>query len=257
MEQIEARVISAEEAMPGVFLLWLDCPVIAETAKPGQFVMVKCGDDNLLRRPLGVHRVSDDRKSFALLFARVGKGTGWLSQSKPGDRLDILGPLGNGFSILPDTHNILLIGGGIGIAPLPFLAQTALEKSCRVTLLLGAATACQLCPTRLIPEGVKCAFATNDGSAGDEGHVTQSIPGYIEEADQIFACGPAPMYHSMTKIAELKNKAVQVSLEAMMGCGFGLCYGCTVKTKQGFKQVCKDGPVFSFEDILWDELADV
>ena len=117
MEQIEARVISAEEAMPGVFLLWLDCQVIAMTAKPGQFVMVKCGDDNLLRRPLGVHRVSDDRKSFALLFARVGKGTGWLSQSKPGDRLDILGPLGNGFSISPDTRNILLIGGGIGVAP--------------------------------------------------------------------------------------------------------------------------------------------
>jgi len=257
MQQVKASIISTKEAMPDVYLIWLECPSIASSAQPGQFIMVKCGDDNLLRRPLSIHQVNDDKNGFALLFSVIGKGTDWLSQSKTGDKLDVLGPLGNGFSILPAARNILLVGGGIGIAPLPFLARTALNKGCNVTLLLGAATACQLCPQRLIPTGIECTFATDDGTAHAKGFVTNLLPEHTEKADQVFACGPAPMYRAMSQMPELGGKPVQVSLEARMGCGFGLCYGCTVKTRQGLKQICKDGPVFNLDDILWDEFADV
>jgi len=255
MQQLDAAVVSIDEVMPDVYLIWLNCPLIASAAKPGQFVMVRCGD-NLLRRPFSIHQVNDDRSSFALLFSVIGNGTEWLSQCKASDKLDVLGPLGNGFSILPKARNILLVGGGIGVAPLPFLAQTAMNKGCDVTLLLGAASVCYLCPPHLIPAEVECIMSTDDGTAGVKGFITGVICQHYL-ADQIFACGPAPMYRTMAKMRELKGKPVQVSLEARMGCGFGLCYGCTIKTKQGLKQICKDGPVFEMDDIIWSEFADV
>ena len=109
----------------------------------------------------------------------------------------------------------------------------------------------------LLPSKKTLVITTNDGSQGNEGYITQTIPEYIDWADQIFACGPSQMYRTMVKMPELKDRPVQISLEVRMGCGFGVCYGCTVKTKQGLKQVCHDGPVFNLSDILWDELIDI
>ncbi|MCJ7764035.1 MAG: dihydroorotate dehydrogenase electron transfer subunit, partial [Dehalococcoidales bacterium] len=213
--------------------------------------------DNLLRRPFSIHQVNDDKTSITLLFSVVGKGTQWLSQCQLGDELDVLGPLGNGFYINSTSRNLLLVGGGIGIAPLPFLARVAMERNCSVTMLLGASTAAQLCPNHLLPSAVECITTTDDGTMGGKGFITDLLPKYIDRADQIFACGPSPMYRAMAKMPELKGKPVQVSLEARMGCGFGLCYGCTVKTKAGLKQICKDGPVFELDEILWDEFVDI
>ncbi len=256
-KQVLAKVTSNCQIMPGTFLIWLESPEIAGTAKPGQFVMASCGEDNLLRRPFSIHQVNDGRTSLALLFGTVGKGTQWLSQRKAGDGIDLLGPLGNGFSIAPSAGNLLLVAGGIGIAPLRFLAQAALEQERLVTLLLGAATEAQLCLSHLIPSSVKCITATDDGSASKRGMITDLIPGYIDWANQVFACGPSPMYRAMAQMPELKDKPVQISLEVRMGCGFGVCYGCTVKTRQGLKQVCRDGPIFNLDDILWDEFVDI
>jgi dihydroorotate dehydrogenase electron transfer subunit len=243
--------------MPDVCLLWLEAPQITMAARPGQFVMLQCGQGNLLRRPLSIHNVDKSRNNLAFLFSVVGKGTKWLSKQQPGDSIDILGPLGNGFSLSPETLNILLVGGGIGIAPLPFLARTAMEKGYSVDLLLGAATACQLYPQHLIPPGLNCIFTTDDGTVHTNGFITDLMPEHLEKADQIFTCGPSPMYRTMAKIPELKEKQVQISLEVHMGCGFGVCYGCTIKTKQGLKQVCRDGPVFELNDVLWDEFVDI
>jgi len=194
---------------------------------------------------------------MALLLTIVGKGTRWLSQRKAGESVDIFGPLGNGYTIYPDSKNLLLVAGGIGIAPLRFLAQQALNRGCSVTLLLGASTAAQLYPEQLLPTEVKLIIAAEDGSAGKKGMITDLLPEYTGWADQIFACGPMPMYRDMAlrrKELKLEGKPIQISLEVRMGCGLGVCYGCTVKTKSGLKQVCKDGPVFNLEDILWDEL---
>jgi len=252
LKQVIAPVISNSEVMPGVHLIWLEAPQISSEAQPGQFVMVRCGEDTLLRRPLSIHQVAGGK--MALLFSIVGKGTDWLSGRQEGDTVDILGPLGNGFSIHPDAKKLLLVAGGIGIAPLYFLAQEAINKGQSVIMIYGAQNKTQLYPEQRLPAGAKLFAATDDGSVGYHGLVTDLIPDYVKQADQVFACGPMPMYKTMAQMPELKNKPVQVSLEIMMGCGRGLCYGCSIKTKQGMKKVCADGPVFELDDILWDEI---
>ncbi len=251
-----APIISNTEVMPGVHLIWLESPEVAAIARPGQFVMVRCGEETLLRRPLSVHLV--DGGKMALLFAIVGKGTNWLSLRQAGDNVDILGPLGNGFSINPDSQNLLLVAGRIGIAPLYSLASSASKEGYSIKILLAARTVIQLYLKEYQNQPIKAEFVlvTEDGSAGEKGIVTNLIPKYIDWADQVFACGPMPMYHDMYVHREklLKGKPVQVSLEMRMGCGLGVCYGCTVKTKGGLRQVCKDGPVFALDDVLWDEV---
>jgi len=257
LKQILASVISNAEIIPGrTYLIWLEAPQIASTTQPGQFVMVRCGEDTLLRRPLSVHQ--RDGNKIALLFAIVGKGSRWLSQRQIGDTIDIFGPLGNGFSINPDSQNLLLLAGGIGAAPLSFLLQEAVEKTCEIKLLIGAKTSEQLDIEHLFPQGIDIIFTSEDGLKGKKGLVTMLIPDYFDWADQIFACGPLPMYyHIAHDFPQLKmsNKSVQISLEMRMACGYGVCYGCKLKTRQGLKKVCQDGPVFDLNDIRWDELA--
>ena len=254
MKQELAFIISNDEVMPGVYLTWLESPLIASEAQPGQFVMVYCGKECLLRRPLSIHQLADGTK-LAFLFTVVGKGTQWLAQCQAGDNIDILGPLGNGYAINPQSHNLLLLAGGMGIAPLYFLTQQALNQGRSVRLLLGASTATQLYPSKLLPAKIEVVTATEDGTGGKKGVITDLLPDYAGWADQIFACGPMPMYRAISvQNQPLKAKSVQVSLEVRMGCGRGVCYGCTVKTKNGLKQVCKDGPVFELDDIIWDEL---
>lgn len=260
MNQVDASIISNVEIMPGTYLIWLESPRIASQSRPGQFVMVRCGKKYSLRRPLSVHQVDEKKEKIALLYSVVGQGTRWLSQCKSGDNIDLLGPLGNGFSIDPTAQTLLLVGGGIGIAPLRFLAQEALNQGHPVTLLSGAATATQLYPEHLLPPEAKLVAVTEDGTAGEKGMITDLLPDFTIRADQIFACGPVPMYRNMAlkkRELGLEGKPVQVSLEMRMGCGRGICYGCTIKTTGGLEQVCKDGPVFDLSDIIWDELAHV
>jgi dihydroorotate dehydrogenase electron transfer subunit len=212
--------------------------------------MVRCGEDTLLRRPFSLHQL--DGKKMALLFNVVGRGTHWLSQRQAGEKLDLLGPLGNGYKIYPDAKNLLLVAGGIGIAPLRFLADEAVKRGLSVTLLYGTADNKRLS----IPPHLKLVSATEDGSVGHRGMITDILPDFISWADQVFACGPLPMYKTMARMPQLRDKPIQVSLEVRMGCGLGVCYGCTVKTKNGLNQVCKDGPVFELNDILWEELGE-
>jgi dihydroorotate dehydrogenase electron transfer subunit len=256
LKQATAAIISNSEIMPGIYLTWLDSPQIAPTAQPGQFVMVRCGEETLLRRPMSIHQLADETggAKLALLFTVVGKGTRWLSQRQAGESLDLLGPLGNGYAINSSARNLLLLAGGIGIAPLCFLSQKTVSQGYSVRLLLGAPTASQLYPTHLLPPETELVTATEDGTAGKKGMITDFLPDFIGWADQVFACGPTRMYRTMAS-RNLKAKPVQISLEVRMGCGLGTCYGCTLKTKSGLKQVCTDGPVFNLADILWDELS--
>jgi len=257
LKQAEAAVITNDEIMPGVYLIRLDCLPIAPPARPGQFVMVRCGEgvEYQLRRPLSIHQLDENR--LALLFKVVGRGTQWLSRCQAGDKLDLLGPLGNSYEIYPDSKKLLLAAGGIGIAPLVFMAKEAIKKGKEITLLLGASTSGQLYPPRLSPAGVRLVTATEDGTAGNKGMITDILPDFIGWADQVFACGPVDMYRTMARMPELKDKPVQVSLELRMGCGLGVCYSCTVKTRNGLRQTCKHGPIFDLDEVLWEELADV
>jgi len=132
-----------------------------------------------------------------------------------------------------------------------------LNQGCSVRLLLGASTATQIYPRRLLPPEAEPVITTEDGTAGKKGMITDLLPDFADWADQIFACGPTEMYRDMARRKQelkLEGKPVQICLEVRMGCGRGVCYGCTVKTKRGLKQVCTDGPVFDLDDILWDEL---
>ncbi len=255
MKQVTATVISNGEVMPGVHLIWLESPQIASIAQPGQFIMVRCGEGfkHPLRRPLSIHQLADG-SNLAFLFNVAGKGTHWLSQCQTGDNIDLLGPLGKGYSIHPESHNLLLVAGGIGIAPLYFLARDLVKRGYKVLLLYGTADSKRY----PISSEIEMVAATEDGAVGHKGPITDLLPEYIDRADQIFACGPMLMYRDMAhrkQELKLEGKPVQVSLEVRMGCGRGVCYGCTLKTKRGLKQVCQDGPVFDLDDILWDELA--
>jgi dihydroorotate dehydrogenase electron transfer subunit len=251
-----APIISNREVMPGVHLIWVESPNLASSVRPGQFIMVlcDCGTRRLLRRPISVFQTGT--KSLAFLFAAVGGGTEWLAQRQGEEKIDLLGPLGNGFSVKPETHNLLLVAGGMGIAPLNFLASRALQGDLKVKLLAGARTACQICPEPLLPEGIDIITATEDGTAGESGLITKLLPEYAGWAEQVFLCGPLPMFKAIANdyLGYFKNKPVQVSLEVRMGCGMGFCYACTIRTRQGLKQVCKDGPIFDINDVVWDEL---
>jgi len=245
-------VISKAEIMPQVHLLWLEAPEIAAAARPGQFVMVRCGagHDPLLRRPLSIHRVTRARQ-IALLVGVVGRGTEWVSRRREGDVVDLLGPLGNGFSIQPTARSLLLVAGGIGVAPLVFLAEDALDRGHVVTLVAGAQSASALYPGSSLPSKARLVTVTEDGSEGLRGMVVDHIGDYAGHAEQVFACGPVAMYRSMKEKECLTGKPVQISLEVVMGCGLGACYGCATRTTEGTRMVCHDGPVFELGDVVW------
>jgi len=253
LKQVLATVLSNSHVRPNIYLLGLQAPEIASEAQPGQFVMVRTGEEHepLLRRPLAIHRLSplSHASQVSLLFSVVGRGTDWLARRTAGDTVDVLGPLGHGFDVRAD--DLLLVAGGMGIAPLVALADGAAAAGARVTLILGAPTRDALYPADLLPSQIKLHLATEDGSAGEKAMATDLLPGLASRADQIFACGPLAMYQAMSSHNSLKGKPVQVSLEARMGCGFGVCLGCAIETRQGMKLVCRDGPVFELEDIVW------
>ena len=219
--------------------------------------MVRCGEGAILPRPFSIHQVIGEDIAIFLAVLEDGKGTNWLALRQENEAIELFGPLGNGFSLRPGAKNLLLVAGGIGVAPLCFLAQEAVRKRRSVTLLLGAATAAQLYPENLLPSKIRMEVATEDGTAGRKGRVTKFIPDFIDGADQVFACGPMPMYREMSQQRGklLEGKPAQISLEVVMGCGRGVCYGCTIKTKDGLKEVCTDGPVFNLDEVLWDELG--
>lgn len=258
MKQLKTPIVNATEVVKDTFFFRLEAPDIAAEARPGQFVMVRCGGETILPRPFSIHSTGDGQ--ISLLIGVVGKGTAWLSRKKKGDTLDIFGPLGNGYTIDEKANNLLLVAGGLGIAPLRFLAETAASMGKQVTIINGARNCDSLIPVTtpqklfdqgVLPATIQCVNATEDGSEGFKGLATQLIPPYLKEIDQIFACGPVSMYKTMAQMEVLKGRPVQLSLEIMMGCGVGACYGCTIRTKSGLKKVCKDGPVFSMDEIIF------
>ena len=253
MRQITAPILSNDEIMPGIYLLWVEAPQIASDAQPGQFVMVRSGEDHdpLLRRPFSIHRVGESG-ALGLLFDVVGQGTRWLAQRKAGESVDLLGPLGRGFEVR--SKMLLLVAGGVGIAPLIFLAERTAADGLWVTLLIGAKDADHVYPHHLLPPHIKPVIVTEDGSMGQQGLVTDLLVGtaaFHREAEQIIACGQISMYRAISQLPGLEGRSVQVSMEARMGCGFGGCAGCAIETRRGMKLVCRDGPVFELSDLIW------
>ena len=263
MKQVNAKVISNTHILSEnkrnnrrtcleSKIIWLNCPDIASIAIPGQFIMVRCGGECILPRPFAIFKTNNNDLAIFYSVWESSKGTTWLAKRQINDDVNLIGPLGNGFTIDPVSENLLLIAGGMGIAPLYYLGQLAHSQKFKVTIIYGTESR----DSYPISSEINHIRITEDGSIGIKGLVTDVIPQYIEGTDQVFACGPTSMIRNMIlnkANLKLNGKRVQVSLEVRMGCGTGICYGCTVRTRDGLKQVCKDGPVFNLDDFSIDD----
>jgi dihydroorotate dehydrogenase electron transfer subunit len=294
MIQTRVKLIKNIEVSAGYCKIILSCPGLARLAKPGQFIEIKVTDNHecLLRRPFSIHRAYGS--NIEILFEIIGKGTEFLSQKKRGESLDIIGPLGNGFKMGAPEHPFdfaqgrqgtlparqagrapVLVAGGMGVAPLVFLAEKLAEVKSQKSkvkniVLIGAKTKNQiLCEKEFKKLGCEIKISTDDGSRGFKGKVTEllkHLPSTIpacpclagrRAADRdyrlstIYACGPKPMLKEISVFSKKYNIPAQISLEEHMACGFGACLGCVVNTIEGYKRVCKEGPVFGAREIIW------
>ncbi|MBI5947617.1 MAG: dihydroorotate dehydrogenase electron transfer subunit [Chloroflexi bacterium] len=248
-----ATLLSNEPAYEGARIAWLHAPGVSANVQPGQFVMVHCSHDGLdpmFARAFSYYRVDGDR--FAILYNVVGKGTGWLAERGRGDQVRVYGPLGNGLRLPDQAGNLLLIGGGVGIAPLVDTAERAIAAGHQVVAMMGARTAAHLLPASAWPKEVEYVVVTEDGSARPKGFVTEHLGQYQEWASRVYACGPSAMFESLANVLRQngRRQRPEILMEENMPCGWGMCYGCAIFTKHGVRLCCKDGPRFNLFDVF-------
>jgi dihydroorotate dehydrogenase electron transfer subunit len=257
-----AALIIRKKTWDGYFLLALRSPRVARRAKPGQFLMVRVSGRPypLLRRPLSIH--ARDENTIEIFFARSGLGTAILADKKTGETLDILGPLGRGFSIPKAVKGktFCLVGGGRGIAPLYFLARELRAKGGHPRVFYGGKTEADLpLLQKFAAQKMEVFVSTDDGSLGFPGLVTAMLEKELARSASpalIFACGPDPMMKRTAEFAAERKIPAQVSLESIMGCGIGACWGCVKKIRTGgsaeWVKICEEGPVFPASEVVWD-----
>jgi dihydroorotate dehydrogenase electron transfer subunit len=283
MRLAAAELVESREILPGQWLQAYHAPAIASASRAGQFVHVRTGDFSgmVLRRPFSVNTADPVSGIITIHFRVIGRGTEWFTRLRSGDEIDLLGPLGRPFEVDPRSSHLLLIAGGLGMAGVRMLADEAIRHGRQVTLLFGAASSREVYPSSLLPDEVEYVVATDDGSLGRHGYVTDLVPDFEGWADQAFACGPFGMLATLARQAEgrrgrlgvarlgrkrgagradppgspaARRKAfLQVSMEQNMGCAVGACLGCVVMATSGTPQrVCREGPVFASDEIDWE-----
>ena len=240
---------------PGYVLLQLTDPAgpLPEMV-PGQFVEVRVdgSPETFLRRPISINLVDREANELWLLIHCVGAGTKALSRLQAGDSVNLVLPLGNGFTLSPTPHAPLLIGGGVGTAPLLYLGQELKRQGTKPTFLLGARTREDLMQVERFRETGEVYLTTEDGSLGERGFVTQhSLWNGTSAYDYIYTCGPKPMMVAVARLAREKGIPCEASLENLMACGLGACLCCVEDTTEGHVCVCKEGPVFNIEKLKW------
>jgi len=264
MIEQNTEIIFNKRVASETFLMGLDSPEIVARARPGQFVMIRVREaiDPLLRRPFSICGVQDEL--VLLLYRVVGRGTACLADTGKGETLSIVGPLGNGFELPDDNQKILLVAGGIGIAPLLFLSKTV--ETGDIEFMTGFTSADEIIdPHKICDVKTRLSLATDDGTKGHAGFVTELLEEYLKQQDTgigsvcVFTCGPLPMMKRVAALALESGISCQVSLEAFMACGLGACQGCAVRAfssegKTLYHHVCKDGPVFPVQAIDWNSL---
>jgi dihydroorotate dehydrogenase electron transfer subunit len=281
MRLVAAELVESRQILPGQWIQSFHAPEFASGSRAGQFVHVRTGDYSglVLRRPFSINTADPATGIITLHFRTVGRGTEWMTRVREGERLDMLGPLGRPFEVDPRSQHLLLIAGGLGMAGVRMLADEAVRDGRQVTILFGALSASHVYPSSLLPDEVEYIVATDDGSLGHHGFVTELVQEYEAWADQAFACGPHPMLARLAQlaagrrarlgVAKLGRKRgaskvdplgstsarrksfLQVSMEQTMGCAVGACLGCTVIGVEGPLRVCREGPVFAAEEIAW------
>lgn len=251
-------VISQKEIAPNIFELILEGELSGGMNEPGQFVHVKVADgiDPLLRRPLSIANIDKEQNQFTLIYRKQGRGTSILAEKRTGDKVDILGPLGHGFPVeeVQKGETALLVGGGIGVPPLYELSKRLREQGVKVIHVLGFQTKEAVFYEGAFAELGKTFIATEDGTHGEKGFVTDVIERKKLTFDCLYSCGPTPMLKALKNSYGEKNK-VYLSLEERMACGIGACFACVCHTSEhpnssSYKKVCSDGPVFAAEEVL-------
>ncbi len=237
------------------FLLRLTSPTPLPDMLPGQFVELRIDNTPgvMLRRPISIHNIDRENNELWLLVAAVGSGTRWLCSLGRGDTVNCLLSLGNGFSLDKSGEHPLLVGGGVGVAPLYLLGSKLKDNGIEPTFLLGARTAQDLIQIDMFRGLGTVHLTTEDGSAGERGFVTQHSALSDAAYSFIYTCGPKPMMVAVARYAHLAGVQCEASLENMMACGLGACLCCVEKTRHGNLCVCKDGPVFNTESLMWND----
>ena len=243
MHDVRAPVVGRREVARGMWVLSFEAGVIAREVRAGQFVNLLLRPGPLLRRPFSVYRV--EHEVVEVVLKAVGEGTLMLLELEQGDRVPMLGPLGEGFSFDPAAGSVALVSGGLGVAPMPLAAWEAQELGLTVHWVHGARTADELCREW---EGDQAWWATDDGSLGHAGSVLEAVPAGV---GQVLGCGPNRMLAALAQ----RWPQAQVAVETYMGCGTGVCLGCAVPRTSGvYDRACREGPVYPAASVRWDEL---
>lgn len=251
MKDLTLNIVSNRPLNPNIYNLVLEGEDL-EKAIPGQFVQISL-DGFFLRRPISICDIDDNR--IRLVYKVFGKGTDRMSKMEKG-KLKVLMSLGQGFNIDRPVEKAMLVGGGVGLPPMYFLAKKLVEKGLKPVVFIGSNTKSQSFMLEDFEKiGAEIHTASLDGSVGFEGNAVEVFNEYVDskktENTRVYACGPKVMLKSLAKAMKEKGLKGEFSLEERMACGFGACMGCSIKTVQGMKRVCKDGPVFDVEDIIW------
>ncbi|WP_205599209.1 dihydroorotate dehydrogenase electron transfer subunit [Oceanobacillus halotolerans] len=248
MQKETVTVKSSKTVALNTTELILQNEYLSQSANPGQFIHVYI-DGFMLRRPISIADVNKKEQTITILFKQSGKGTEKIASYQPGNMIDVLGPCGNGFPLESTDDKILLIGGGIGVPPLYYFGKKMSETGKEIISILGFQSKKDLFYEQEFQQLGTTYIVTNDGTYGDKGFVT-SLFNKLENYDSYYACGPIPMLKAVKK--ELPNKVGYLSIEERMGCGIGACFACVIPTtdQTGYKKICKDGPVFSAQEVL-------
>ncbi len=255
-----ARVVQRRTPMAGAVELLLEHPVAASSVQPGQFFQIAVdAPGTVLRRPYSVSWFDPGQGVIALLFSVVGAGSAWLAEREPEDPIDALGPLGQGFQVAATGRPAVCVAGGLGIAAFPALVSRLRELGRPLILLQGARTASQLLPAARL-DGAEVRIATDDGSAGHTGPVTDLVSGVLRGDAELFVCGPTPMLQTVMRAAGALGfplGQIQVALETPMGCGLGTCLGCAVPRRDGgYLLTCQVGPCVRADRVDWENVGD-
>lgn len=262
IDLLDAEVLANERAEKDIYLMRLFAPRIVKVAKPGQFVHVRCSSsstfDPLLRRPLSIHDVYHDKEELILLYKVRGRGTEWLAGRNPGSRVNVLGPIGQSFT-LPAGNKVAIVAGGLGIVPLLFLARRLLLLNNEIDFFFGAEESEKLYQLENLQSlNMNLLISTDDGSRGFRGQVTGMWEEYlkIKRYDMAYACGPWAEMAEFARLAGLYSIPAEVALEERMACGVGACRGCVTGISDGggkrhYVNVCTHGPVFDAAGVCW------
>jgi dihydroorotate dehydrogenase electron transfer subunit len=251
--QQKYKIVVNKKVSEKFYQLSLDAPSLARKALPGQFVHIRINDtlEPFFRRPFSIYRA---QKTVDILYDVVGHGTKMLAEKKRNDVVDCLGPLGTSFSLPPkNIKQIVLIAGGVGVAPFLALTDTLKKKHYKLVLLYGAKSKKQIFSMKdFKANGCEVYVSTDDGSVGKKGKVSVLFSKIkLDVPTYVYTCGPKPMMACVQAFVKENHLEGQASLEEVMACGIGACLGCSIKTNKGYKTVCHDGPVFDVNDIIF------